>query len=298
MVNLIKCGAFDSFGQREQVMHEYINLISDAKKRITLQNMKMLIDFKLIPKEYDFVCRVFNFNKYLKTFKVDDLFLLDNIAMNFFDKNFSIDKLIEDIRAESGFAIKQTVWKKVYDEIMDRIRPYIKAHNQELLEAVNTRLTEDVWNKYCLGNTSKWEMDSVSCYFHEHELAHVNNAYYGFSNFFDLPEEPEIERVLEIKGKRVPIFKIHRIYGTVLDRDKMKKLITLLTPEGVVTVKILVKSSISMTAKFPKKEQMVKNTSKRNLLLREETKLLYVVFVMVTVSVRRNTKQRLIIFVN
>ena len=238
MINLIKCGAFDSFGPREQVMHEYINLISDTKKRITLQNMKMLIDFKLIPKEYDFVCRVFNFNKYLKTFKVDDLFLLDNIAMAFFDKNFSIDKLVEDVRAESSFGIKQAAWKKIYDDVMDKIRPYIKAHNQELLEAVNTRLTEDVWNKYCLGNISKWEMDSVSCYFHEHELARVNNAYYGFSNFFDLPEEPEIERVLEIKGKRVPIFKIHRIYGTVLDRDKMKKLVTLLTPEGVVAVKI------------------------------------------------------------
>ena len=200
--------------------------------------MKMLIDFGLIPNEYDFVCRVFNFNKYLKTFKVDDLFLLDNIAMAFFDKNFSIDKLVEDVRAESGFGIKQITWKKIYDEVMDRIRPYVKENNQELLTSVNTRLTEDVWNKYCLGNISKWEMDSVSCYFHEHELARVNNAYYGFSNFFDLPEEPEIERVLEIKGKRVPIFKIHRIYGTVLDRDKMKKLVTLLTPEGVVTVKI------------------------------------------------------------
>lgn len=238
VVNLIKCGAFDSFGQREQVMHEYINLISDAKKRITLQNMKMLIDFGLIPNKYDFVCRVFNFNKYLKTFKVDDLFLLDNIAMTFFDKNFSIDKLIEDARAESGFGIKQIAWKKIYDEVMDRIRPYLKENNQKLLTSVNSRLTEDVWNKYCLGNTSKWEMDSVSCYFHEHELARVDNAYYGFSNFFDLSEEPEIERVFEIKGKRVPIFKIHRIYGTVLDRDKMKKLVTLLTPDGVVTVKI------------------------------------------------------------
>lgn len=238
MVNLIKCGAFDSFGQREQVMHEYINLISDAKKRITLQNMKMLIDFGLISSEYDFVRRVFNFNKYLKTSKVDDLFLLDNIAMVFFDKNFSIDKLVEDIRAESGFGIKQITWKKIYDEVMDRIRPYIKENNQKLLSSVNSRLTEDVWNKYCLGNISKWEMDSVSCYFHEHELAHVDNTYYGFSNFFDLAEEPEIERVFEIKGKRIPIFKIHRIYGTVLDRDKMKKLVTLLTPDGVVTVKI------------------------------------------------------------
>lgn len=238
MVNLIKCGAFDSFGPREQIMHEYVNLISDVKKRITLQNMKMLIDFGLIPNKYDFVCRVFNFNKYLKTFKADDLFLLDNIAMAFFDKNFSIDKLIEDVRAESGFGIKQATWKKIYDEVMDRIRPYVKENNQKLLTSVNTRLTEDIWNKYCLGNMSKWEMDSVSCYFHEHELARVDNAYYGFSNFFDLPEEPEIERVFEIKGKRVPIFKIHRIYGTVLDRDKMKKLVTLLTPDGVVTVKI------------------------------------------------------------
>lgn len=238
MVNLIKCGAFDSFGPREQVMHEYVDLISDAKKRITLQNMKMLIDFGLIPNEYNFVCRVFNFNKYLKTFKVDDLFLLDNIAMVFFDKNFSIDKLVEDARAESGFGIKQITWKKIYDEVMDRIRPYVKENNQKLLSSVNSRLTEDVWNKYCLGNISKWEMDSVSCYFHEHELAHVDNTYYGFSNFFDLAEEPEIERVFEIKGKRVPIFKIHRIYGTVLDRDKMKKLVTLLTPDGVVTVKI------------------------------------------------------------
>ena len=238
MINLIKCGAFDNFGPREQVMHEYVDLISDAKKRITLQNMKMLIDFKLIPEEYDFVCRVFNFNKYLKTSKVDDLFLLDNIAMVFFDKNFSIDKLVEDARAESGFGIKQITWKKIYDEVMDRIRPYVKENNQKLLSSVNSRLTEDVWNKYCLGNISKWEMDSVSCYFHEHELAHVDNTYYGFSNFFDLAEEPEIERVFEIKGKRVPIFKIHRIYGTVLDRDKMKKLVTLLTPDGVVTVKI------------------------------------------------------------
>lgn len=141
-------------------------------------------------------------------------------------------------------------------------------------------------------------MDSVSCYFHEHELAHVNNAYYGFSNFFDLPEEPEIERVLEIKGKRVPIFKIHRIYGTVLDRDKMKKLVTLLTPEGVVTVKIFGEVFNIYDRQISEKGTDGKNTSKRNLLLREETKLLYVVFVMVTVSVRRNTKQRLIIFVN
>jgi DNA polymerase-3 subunit alpha len=34
------------------------------------------------------------------------------------------------------------------------------------------------------------------------------------------------------------LFKIHRIAGTVLDKDKAKKSVTLLTTTGVVTVKI------------------------------------------------------------
>ena len=41
-----------------------------------------------------------------------------------------------------------------------------------------------------------------------------------------------------ILGKQVPIFKLHRIAGTVLDRDKAKKTVQLLTPDGVVSVKV------------------------------------------------------------
>ena len=52
MVNLIKSGAFEQFGNSYDLMYEYVKSISDAKKRITLQNMKMLIDFDLIPDEY------------------------------------------------------------------------------------------------------------------------------------------------------------------------------------------------------------------------------------------------------
>lgn len=238
MINLIKCGAFDSFGKREDIMEDYVNLISDTKSVLNLRNMQMLINFNLIPDEFDMVRRVFNFNKYLKRFKVDNVFLIDNIAMNFIDKNFNIDNLQEDDRAESGFAILQTKWKKIYDSYMNKIRPYIKDNNKELLDAVNNRLTAEVREKYTLGSISKWEMDSVSCYFHEHELKNVDYSYYGFSNYFELPENPEVDTILNIRGKKIPLFKIHRICGTVLDRDKIKKTITLLTREGVVTVKI------------------------------------------------------------
>lgn len=238
MINLIKAGAFDEFGDRESLMRYYVSEISDTKKRITLQNMKMLIDFGLIPDEYDLQRRVFNFNKYLKKMKIGTQYYgLDNIAMNFYEKNFDVD-FLEPYDTESGFAILQTKWDKIYKAQMDIIRPFIKDNNQLLLNEVNNKLMSDVWNKYCLGSISKWEMDSVSCYFHQHELQDVNYRLCGFSNFFELNEQPEIDRIIEIKGKKIPLFKIHRICGTVLDRDKGKKMVTVLTREGVVNVRV------------------------------------------------------------
>ena len=239
MINLIKSGAFDSFGERTKLMHEYVDMISDTKKRITLQNMKMLIDFGLIPDQYDLQRRVYNFNKYLKKMKLDSNYYgLDNIAFGFIEKYFDMDKTVPDSSTESGFKIRQDVWDKIYQSQMDIIRPYVKKNHDYLLKSVNDRLTADVWNKYCLGDYSKWEMDSVSFYSHNHELSGVDNELYLIDNFFDLSEIPEVERVIPIKGKQVPIFKLHRIAGTVLDRDKAKKTVQLLTPNGVVSVKV------------------------------------------------------------
>ena len=239
MINLIKSGAFDGFGERTKLMHEYVDMISDTKKRITLQNMKMLIDFGLIPDQYDLQRRVYNFNKYLKKMKKGTTYYgLDSVAFNFYSNSFDIDLCTPANDTDSGFQIRQDVWDTIYQKQMDIIRPYVKKNHDFLLKSVNDRLTADVWNKYCLGDYSKWEMDSVSFYSHNHELSGIDNELYLIDNFFDLSEIPEIERVIPIKGKQVPIFKLHRIAGTVLDRDKAKKTVQLLTPDGVVSVKV------------------------------------------------------------
>ena len=238
MINLIKAGAFDCFGDRIEVMKNYVNLISDTKKRITLQNMKMLIDFNLIPEEYEFQCRVFNFNKYLKKRKLENYYDFDNIAFSFFENNFDIDNLIATQETESGFKILQSKWDNIYKKQMDIIRPFVKAHQEELLTKVNNKLTQDIWEKYCKGSISKWEMDSISCYIHAHELAGINLRQYECVDFFSLPNEPMIEKFISIKGKQIPLYFLHRIAGTVLDRDKNKKTVTLLTTNGVVTIRI------------------------------------------------------------
>lgn len=238
VINLIKSGAFDGFGDRVQIMRQYINSVSDTKQRITLQNMKMLIDFGLIPDKYDMQRRVYNFNKYVKKLKWETYYALDNIAFNFYEKHFDMDNLIPSEMSESGFLIKQTVWDKIYQSHMDKIRPWVKENSATLLEEVNNRLTSDMWNKYCQGSLSKWEMDAVSFYSHEHELAHVNTRAYDITDFDKIPETPVVERIIPIKGRQIPIFKLYRIAGTILDKDKNKKTVTLLTTSGVVTVKI------------------------------------------------------------
>jgi DNA polymerase-3 subunit alpha len=171
--------------------------------------------------------------------KLDSTFYgLDNIAMGFFEKNFSIDCLTPESDTESGFKIKQTIWDNIYQRQMDIIRPWVRANASDLLVKVNAQLEKDVWEKYCSGNISKWEMSAISCYIHEHELVGVDGEPYKVEDFYNLNENPEVDRFIPIKGKMIPILKLHRIMGTVLDRNKAKKTVTLLTTEGVVTVKI------------------------------------------------------------
>jgi DNA polymerase-3 subunit alpha len=148
MVNLIKSGAFDCFGDRNDIMYNYIASVSDTKKRITLQNMKMLIDFGLIPDEYDLQRRVYNFNKYLKKFKNDVYYDLDEIAFSFYSQHFDIDKLVAG-ETESGLRVKQTTWDAIYKKQMDIIRPFVQKNAADLLTSVNNRLMSESWDKYC-----------------------------------------------------------------------------------------------------------------------------------------------------
>ena len=238
MINLIKSGAFDEFGKRTEIMNQYLYAISDRKEVLNLRNMAGLIKMNLLPEELSFEIKVFNFNKYIRKSKEGDVIYLDSVAMRFYSENFSMDDLKLSDKPNFEFMIKEAVWKKVYDKYMNKPRDYIKAHQKELLDKVNEIAIKEQRDKYAQGTISKWEMDSISFYSHEHELANVKLDYYGVVDFFSLSEEPEVERVIPIKGHLVPLYRIFRIAGTVLDRDKNKKTVSLLTNEGVVSVSI------------------------------------------------------------
>ena len=232
MTNLIKCGAFDELVglPREKIMSDYIGRIADKKQKLTLQNMQMLINYDLIPDEMTYYGKLFMFNKFLKTCKQDDNYVLNDAASNFIAEHFSADYI------NNGMFIKQSIWDNLYKKGMDPMRVYLKAHQTEMLKVLNDTLYNEMANKYASGSISHWEMESVSFYSHPHELA---EAQYLYDDFFTLPEVPEIDYTFTGRdGNEIRVYKLRKIIGTVIDKNKMKNTVTLLTPTGVVNVKV------------------------------------------------------------
>ena len=237
VINLIKCGAFDNISAitREDLLKEYILSIAGVKKKLTLQNMPTLINRKLIPEQYSDVEAVFNFNKFLKkNCKKGNYYYLDDYSLEFYNKHFDADNLYF---LGDQYLIEQTKWDKLYKKYMEKIRPWL--NNPDTLKALNNDIIYEIWNKYCSGYIPKWEMDSVGFYSGAHELDGVSFDEREIENFFNLPENPiPISSFKTKDGKDIPIYKLSSIAGTVIEKNKLKNIVTILTQYGVVKVKI------------------------------------------------------------
>lgn len=238
VISLIKSGAFDELEKKDriEIMKEYISIISEPKSKLNLQNFKGLIDRDMIPENLDFYRRLFNFNKYIrqKQFKTPTELFLDEVAQNFMRENYP--NVYEDcvLKDNNFIAVNEKRWKKIYDKEMNTARNWLKNNQEELLNEYNEKLFNEQWKKYCLGTISKWEMDSMSYYWHDHELEHIQERRYGISNFSELPEEPMIDKIYNFNGREVPTYKITKIVGTCIDKNNTKGTFTLLTPDGEV----------------------------------------------------------------
>lgn len=240
VIQLIKAGCFDSFGNRQEIMKLFINKIYEPKTKLTMSNLAMIIENDILPPEYHIYKRYFRFRKHVlkNVFKniqkpKDKLLILDDISMQFFDNHFSDDCIVEVHNGQ--YVISDKKFKKEYDEKMETIKTWITK--TEVLQQLNEKLFEAEWIKHAEGNLSKWEMESLCFYYHEHELQNIDKEKYGIVNFNEQPEEPVVVGTYKSRGQERPKYEISRIAGTVLDKDKNKHTVTLLTTDGVVTVK-------------------------------------------------------------
>lgn len=234
MISLIKSGAFDSMMDRRLCMGWYLWETCDKKNRLTLQNLPGLIKYGLTPESLDMARRVYEFNRYLKAKCTNskEFYLLDERAIN-----FMIELGYEELFAEGNY-LNIKVWEKKYQIWMDMFRKWIAENKDKLLKKLNMTIFKEEWDKYAAGTISAWEMETLCFYYHEHELIHLNTNKYGISNYFSLPEEPIVERSFQKGDKTIKLFQLTKIAGTCIAKDKTKAIVSLLTPTGVVSVKL------------------------------------------------------------
>lgn len=236
-INLIKSGAFDDISNesREEIMKGYILSIAKLKNKLTLQNMPTLIKMDLIPVEYENEKAIYNFNKFLKKYcKKDIYYYLDDYSQDFFNKSFDSDYLEFD--EYGNCRINQKTWDKMYKKEIEKIRPFINDPNT--LKTLNDAIFNELWDKYCDGPIAKWEMDSVGFYNAAHELDGLDFKDCDIVNFSKLPEEAIPVTKKNFNGREIPIYELNCIAGTVLEKNKLKNIVTLLTQYGVVKVKV------------------------------------------------------------
>ena len=242
MISLIKGGAFDTMFDRKELMVWYIWETCDKKKRITLQNMNGLIKHQLLPEnteEQIMARRVFEFNRYLKAIckskQISGIYCLDERALNFLHE-LNEEKDIQV--AEGAYFLTEKAWDKVYQKWMDIFRSWIAENKDNILYNLNTLIFREDWEKYAgKANLSAWEMEVLCYYYHAHELTNVNVGKYGFVDFFSLPEEPIVDRSFTKGNHTIHIYKLFKICGTCIAKNKTKSTVTILTTSGPVEVK-------------------------------------------------------------
>lgn len=253
IISLIKAGCFDLLENkdRSEIMKEFIKTISKPLKSLGMDNIEELKMLgQLTPQQLGYEYRLHKFRKYVldKRFFVEQegksintgwYHIEEKFALPYFYTHFEGNmeeekdyKYLDDGRLCVKRGSLDREFKKLITDFKENV-----IDSSKMLDIVNKYRFDLTWEDNAFGTISKWEMDSLSFYYHEHELAHVDRNYYTISDYDDLPSTPEVAEYYMWRGKEKPRFKLTRICGTVLDKDKNKHIVTLLTPSGVVLVK-------------------------------------------------------------
>lgn len=239
MINLVKSGAFDLFYKnRMEAIDDYLLTNLKVRKKIDMSSVGLLIQNNLIPDEFASEIKLCEFNRYIKGLAFGAHYLLDERAANFYFDRYGTDNIEMPPVSRAGieYAIRQKIWDKLFMKETGRLRQFLKDKEKEMIVRLNGVALKEEKEKYFEGSESKWEMDSVSFYSGEHELAPV---LYKFDTFSSLPETPVVEQMKRGRnGRTTPIYHLNIIAGTVLDKHKDKHSVTILCGDDVVTVKI------------------------------------------------------------
>lgn len=239
VVNLIKAGCFDAIENkpREQIMTEFISSLVPKKSTVNLRNVQMLIRYNLFPEELTFEKGVFIVHNEIK--KTLDMVAPhyycmdsdDDIIYQWYVKNFGS----EPLTINGHWCISSVDWERIHKAAQDKARVWIKAHVDELIEAIHKVEYEEEFNKYAQGDILQWELDSLNFYHSGHPLDGLICPL-EIAKLDELKEN-DFDGYFNIKGNAIPKMNLKRIIGTVLVANKKSNIVVLSCPDGVMRVK-------------------------------------------------------------
>ena len=254
MITLIKAGCFDELENkpRKEIMAEFIKSISNPIKSLKMSNIEDLNELGLLTEsQQKYELRLYKYRRYVcqKKFFVKQTGKSPTTAYYKLERKFAEPAFYEwfetymtegkdyDYTDDGFICVKKGSLDRVFDKLTEDFKEKVLT-NDEFLDKINRVRFNNLWDERASGNLSQWEMDSLCFYYNEHELAHVKREDYNIVNFEDLNPSPQIADYYFYRGQAKPRFALSRICGTVLDRDKNKHTVSLLTPDGVVMVKL------------------------------------------------------------
>ena len=259
MIKLIKGGCFTeihSHDKRETMKWYLSKYCVNPVSSLTLSQFNRMIEYNIIPNEYDLAVKMINFKKYVlddeglyekwidptkpkipKRGYHDGHYILDEPSQEFFKQHFTEDSIVDVV---GGFyVLSEKKFIKEIDKKIESFRVWLDVG--DAIDIYNKAMFDEVWNKYASGTPEAWSMEALTYYDGDHELKNTPEDIYGIVNYYELPEEPVAyefyTRYIDGKPKAVPKYNISRIAGTVVQADNNHHSVALLTTHGLVNIK-------------------------------------------------------------
>ena len=259
MIKLIKGGCFieiHSHDKRETMKWYLSKYCVNPVSSLTLSQFNRIIEYNIIPNEYDLAVKMINFKKYVlddeglyekwidpskpkipKRGYHDGHYILDEPSQEFFKQHFTEDSIVDVV---NGFyVLSEKKFIKEIDKKIESFRVWLDVG--DAIDIYNKAMFDEVWNKYASGTPEAWSMEALTYYDGDHELKNTPEDKYGIVNFFELPEEPVAyefyTKYIDGKPKAIPKYNISRIAGTVVQADNNHHSVALLTTHGLVNIK-------------------------------------------------------------
>ena len=254
MIGLIKAGCFDklySNKTRLYIVNHYLQLLADEeiplKDKLTSVQIKKALELNIDLPDYKNEIRIFKFKKFIdaKQFDKDTsrYILSDEQCIRFFNAFFapklSVSKSEYGFLPDNNIFVKKTALMKTYELLTKPLFDFFNSDEgrQTYRQLLQKDFMDKLFNKYCLGTYSTWEMETM-CYYHSgHELAKVNSSLYNTRDFFSLPSNPNNTEFCTI-------------VGTVIGTNNIRHTVSLLTPSGVLDVKFFAKTFILFNSRI------------------------------------------------